>query len=198
MIFLWILAFLVALGSSQPAFAHAPIEGIGAFYNGMLHPALVPTHLMLILGLGILYGQRAPSPGRLGWFGFVAAFWTGLASAQWLKVEVPVVVFLILAVMAGLLVALERFSDAAMIVPVSIAAGLGIGLDSTPATEQEAWVVPIGIAIGGVALISCVGGLAASLCQPWQRIGLRVAGSWIAAASIIVLALALSDIERMG
>ena len=45
-----------------------------------------------------------------------------------------------------------------------------------------------GTAIGGVLLPSIIAGLVTSLLRPWQRIGVRVIGSWIAAGSSMALA----------
>ena len=60
------------------------------------------------------------------------------------------------------------------------------------------WLALLGTATGGALLISYVGGLAAALVQPWQRIGVRVAGSWTAAGAGIVLALALAGPQTTG
>ncbi len=38
--------------------AHAPIEGMDSFYNGVLHPVLVPAHLLAIVSAGLLIGQQ--------------------------------------------------------------------------------------------------------------------------------------------
>ena len=42
-----------------PALAHSPIPGIGGFYNGLLHPLLVPAHLLALVALGLWLGQQA-------------------------------------------------------------------------------------------------------------------------------------------
>ena len=55
-----------------------------------------------------------------------------------------------------------------------------------------------GTAVGGVLLLSYVGGIAASLARPWQRIGIRIAGSWTAASAGIVLMLALAGPKTAG
>jgi hydrogenase/urease accessory protein HupE len=184
---------------SEPALAHAPIKGIGTFYNGVLHPVLVPAHLLMIFGLGLLLGQHAPQASRVAWFGFVLAFWIGLAGA-WLGYSIPDVVPLAFAMSAGLLVAFERIGHFGIAAALAAAAGLCLGLASAPEgiAEGERWLVLLGTATGGVLLISYVGGLAAALVRPWQRIGVRVAGSWTAAGAGIVLALALAGPPTTG
>ena len=40
------------------AWAHGEIKGVGAFYSGVLHPFLSPAHLIALVALGLLFGQR--------------------------------------------------------------------------------------------------------------------------------------------
>jgi urease accessory protein len=183
------LALFVAI--AEPALAHAPIKGIGTFYNGVLHPVLVPAHLLLVVGLGLLLGQHAPRLSRDAWFAFVAAFWIALATGHTLGAAVPQAALPALAFVAGLLVALELTFGVAIFMALSAAAGVGIGFDSTPdgGQHREMWLALAGTAIGGMLLLSYVGGFASCCVRPWQRIGIRVAGSWIAASAGIVLAL---------
>jgi hydrogenase/urease accessory protein HupE len=183
----------------EAALAHAPIKGIGTFYNGVLHPVLVPAHLLTIFGLGLLLGQHAPQASRVGWFSFVVAFWAGLAGTR-LGYAVPDVVLLALALCAGLLVALDRIGHLGIAFVLAAAAGFCLGLDSAPEgiAEGERWLALLGTATGGVLLISYVGGFAAGLVRPWQRIGVRIAGSWTAAGAGIVLALALAGPQTTG
>ena len=192
-------SFACACLAPEAALAHAPLKGIGTFYNGVRHPVLVPAHLLTIFALGLLLGQHAPRASRVGWFGFVIAFWAGLAGTR-LGYAVPDVVLLALAMCAGLLVALERIGHLGIALALAAAAGLCLGLDSAPEgiAEGERWLALLGTATGGVLLISYVGGLAAGLVRPWQRIGVRVAGSWTAAGAGIVLALALAGPPPTG
>lgn len=135
------IQFVVALASLvvmvEPALAHAPIKGIGTFYNGVLHPLLIPAHLLLVVGLGLLLGQHAPRLSRYGWFAFVAAFWVGLATGHMVGPNVPQTAFLALALIAGLLVALELTLGVAFVVALAVAAGVAIGLDSVPDSAQH-------------------------------------------------------------
>ena len=55
-----IIAFLI---SAAPAQAHVPIEGVGGFYGGLLHPILVPAHALALLALGIFIGRRKHGRG---------------------------------------------------------------------------------------------------------------------------------------
>ena len=185
---------------AAPSLAHAPIKGIGTFYNGVLHPLLVPSHLLLVIAIGLWLGQHAPRPGRLGWFAFVVAFWIALAVSPSMGSSMPEPVLITFALVAGLLVVLERSFGITGMVVLATVAGLGIGLDSPPdfVQRQEMWLALIGTGTGGVLMLSYVGGIAAGLAQPWQRIGIRVAGSWTAASAALVLALALAGPRAAG
>src|SRR5262245_43628931 len=50
---------LLLLSTTLPAHAHDVI-GVGGFYGGLLHPLLVPAHLMALVALGLLMGQQPP------------------------------------------------------------------------------------------------------------------------------------------
>jgi urease accessory protein len=95
------------------------------------------------------------------------------------------------ALLAAAFVMLDRPFAAPFAAVIGIAAGLGIGLDSMPdtASGRQAWLGLLGSGIGAVLILSYVGGFAAALDRPWQRIAIRVAGSWVAASSLIVLML---------
>ena len=186
------LAILLALIlSSGPAMAHAPIKGIGAFYNGMLHPLIVPAHLLLLISFGLLLGQHAPRLSRLGWAAFVLALWAALAGGYAMEATVALPALLLVALFAAAFVILDRPFAAPFAALIGIAAGLGIGLDSMPETAsgRQAWLGLIGSGIGAVLILSYVGGFVAALGRPWHRIGIRVAGSWVAASALIVLTL---------
>lgn len=187
----FVLALASLIAAVEPALAHAPIEGIGVFYNGMLHLLFVPSQLLAVTALGLLLGQHAPQHSRCGWFAFVAAFWFGLAAGYWVGQGVPQAIFLVLALIAGLMVAFEWAFGLVFIVALATVVGVGIGLDSTPdgAPHREMSLALAGTAVGGVLLLSCVGGLASCFTRPWQRIGIRAAGSWTAATAGIVLML---------
>lgn len=186
------LALLLAM--TGPALAHAPINGLGSFYNGLLHPLLAPSHLLILLGLGLLLGQHAPPVSRWGWGAFVTAFWSGLAAGQLLAAPVPAAALLAVALTAGLLVSLSRSPGSLLLVVLAAAGGLGIGLDTAPESVEWRDGAPglAGAALGGVVLLSYAGGLAAQPRREWHRVGVRVAGSWTAASAAIVLTFALA------
>ncbi len=180
-------------GVVEPAEAHSPIKGIGAFYNGVLHPLLVPAHLLALLAVGLLIGQHAPLASRPALLTFALAAAISLTAAVLVATTVPEAALLSLALAAGLAVALSWTSG--MIVPIALAAAVGtlVGLDSRPdgVAAPQVWLALSGTGIGAVLAVTYAGGLAAWLQHPWQKIAVRVLGSWTAASAFLVLVLEL-------
>lgn len=197
-----VAASILLLVTTRPALAHAPIEGIGSFYNGFLHPLLVPAHLLILLGLGLLLGQHAPRPSRWGWLAFVFAFWSGLAARPLVVTPLPAAALLAVAFAAGLLVALNRPLAPPILAFLGAAGGLGLGLDTSSETLEwrNTSLTLAGAALGGVLILSYIGGLAAQPRRGWHCVALRVGGSWIAASAAIVLIFALAGhpVARAG
>jgi urease accessory protein len=189
-----LLAGLWCLGLSvTSALAHAPIQGIGAFYNGLLHPILVLEHLLLVVGVGLLLGQNGRQSGRYGWAAFVVALCLGLVAGYLSSAAIPQTIIPVLALIAGGCLALERPLGAWLVATIMGTAGLAIGLDSRPdgIPYRQIWLAQTGTAIGGVLLLSYIGGMAASMTRPWHRIAIRVAGSWVVAVATVALSLTI-------
>jgi urease accessory protein len=186
-----ILVFLMAAPVS--AYAHSPIKGIGTFYNGLLHPVLVPAHLLALVAIGLLLGQHAPRASRLALPAFSMAMALALAVIAMIAPAVPPWLPLAVALMAGLAVALSWSGGALPTSVLAIAAGTLVALDSAPdgVPEQQVWLALAGVGLGAVLVVTYFGGLAAWLDRPWQKIAVRVLGSWIAASAMLVLTLDL-------
>lgn len=176
----------------EAAWAHAPVPGVGAFWNGVLHPVLVPLHLLALLGTGMALGQNAPRASRVALPLFVVA----LAAAVTLPGTggLPAATLLAVALAAGLLTALGSGS-VTLTTAIAVAAAAAVGLDSAPmeATAGQPGLTTLGTLAGSLLVVVLAGGLAAAAAAPWQRIAVRTAGSWIAAAALIALALATAD-----
>lgn len=176
-----------------PAMAHGPVAGIGAFYSGLLHPLMVPAHLLALVMLGLLVGQAGMTAMRRGYAGFLPGLVLGLGLAvfdgYW-PLEHPL---LLLSASAGLVVALQwRLPAAALYTLAGAGAGLMIGIDSGPdgGTRGQRLGALLGTGLGAFACLLLVGDLAERTRRHWQRVLLRVLGSWGAAAALLVLALA--------
>ena len=177
---------------ATPALAHPPPFGVADFFGGLIHPAFVSAHLMAILGLGILIGQQTPRGSRAAAVVFIVALIAALAVLRF-GVAPPFTLEAVLfsALMGGVLAALALPLPKALGWVLAAVTGTAIGLDSPPEvmSVREADQMLIGTAIGGTLLLVVIVEIAARLTTPWQRIGARVLGSWIAASAMLVLAI---------
>jgi urease accessory protein len=187
------VALLLALPAT--ASAHSAISGVGDFFGGVLHPLTTPTHLLVLLGLGLLAGQRSPLNLKvpLAVFIPVSAIALLLTTTGVAKSIYPPVLIGI-ALVAGVLVALEKPLPAIATGAIFAFAALALGLDSAVETGSAISIAKtlLGTWLG---LILAVADIAYYLSfftkQKWQQTGIRVAGSWITAASFMILAFAL-------
>ena len=185
----------LALVVSETAWAHSPIQGIGNFYNGLLHPILVPAHLLLLIAVGLLLGQQGPRRVELALGVFAAATVVGLVMA-WFSIGTGLeTLVLALSAAVGLLVAISPQMALLWCVVIALLAGLFLGIDSAQeelsGKDKLVTLFGSGVAIYFLALYPLA--LADYFNKKaWQKIGIRIIGSWIAASSLLVLALSLS------
>ncbi len=182
---------LAGLTLATPAFAHAPIMGIGGVVGGVLHALLIPEHGLSLLALGLVLGRQQRATRRLGLLVFMAALICGLVAAALTGEETCAGDALVMAAgLLGLLVA-AAWMPPFLGLPLAAIAGLTIALDSRPdgTTTAEAIRMLIGSGIGATAALIVVAEGSTLLRGHTQFIAARVAGSWIAAISILVLSL---------
>jgi hypothetical protein len=172
--------------------AHSPIAGIGVFYNALLHPLIVPHHALVLVGLSLALGQQGRPAARLGLLVLWVAFAVGLGAAMAGMALAPQDRgLLFLAAVVGASVTIAAHLPRWLIGTASLAAGLMLGLDSAPdPASQHDTVLSVAGLCSGIALTSTViAGTCLTLHKAWMQIGIRIMGSWIAAASVLVLAL---------
>jgi hydrogenase/urease accessory protein HupE len=188
-------ASAAALTLPTAAWAHGEIKGIGAFYSGVLHPFISPAHLIALLALGLLFGQRGVPSSRGALAALTGALALGLAfSARMTGLPEPDLPLLVLAMLLGLAVVVARPWPAVVIGVMSALTGLCVGLGSAPdgMAAAQRWNALVGTFIGASLCTACVAGLVHGAQQPWARIGVRVVGSWLTASAILVLTLAVA------
>ncbi len=167
------------------------MPGMAGFGSGLVHALVTPAHLLLLLGLSLWLAQQPAHRMRTAWLPFAAAVATGLlATTQ--GVVAPAVLLPGLALATGLLVA------AAVPAPVQLrwvllaAAGFALGLDSGVdggAAPTAVAITLLGTWLGALLYLANGAHYAALLPRRrWVMVGMRVAGSWIAAISLLVLA----------
>lgn len=188
------LVLLLAL-VSEPALAHSPIKGIGNFYNGLLHPIFVPAHLLLLIALGLLIGQKGIYENRMAFVVFLATTAIGLIGA-WFSVGGDMEILLLSgAAIIGLLIASNLSIGHYLCAAIAALIGLFIGIDSAQETlsGNVKLVTLFGSGVGiYLSLVYSMGFADYFNKKPWQKIGVRVIGSWIAASSLLVMTLSYS------
>jgi len=192
MIFRLIPATTILLLASVPeAAAHSPIKGIGAFYNGLLHPVLILPHLLALAAVGLLIGQNAPRTSRIVLPIVTACLVCGLAFGIGRLAAPPQWALLAVGLASGLLVAVAWPGGILLPGALAIVAAALVALDSPPDTTRadQMRLMLAGNGLGAILVVTYCGGIAALVRKPWQRIGVRVAGSWIAAIALLALAL---------
>lgn len=183
--------FVAFVAMVEPASAHT-VFGMTGFAGGFLHPLVVPTHLMAVTALVLLIGQQ-------GWgysavIVYAAAIIAGLGAIA--LAYVPTLAeegVLVVVAAAGLLVALARSLPRSLGLLLAGAAGLALALNSPPEaiSLRDANLALLGTATGAVIVLLALMQVASRLTRPWQCIGARILGSWVAASAILVLALRL-------
>jgi hypothetical protein len=183
---------IVALSASLagPAHAHLVNTGFGAFYDGLAHVALTPADLLIVVALALLAGQRGKRAARYALFALPIAWLAGgIVGARWPSAgALPLLTTLSFAI-AGALVALNAKVRDVGVAALAVAAGVLHGL------VNGATMAPAGasaLALGGaITAIFCLSAILSAevtaLPVGWPRIVVRVAGSWIAAAGLLML-----------
>lgn len=188
----WVLAGLVLPGLAH---AHSAVAGMNSFYAGLLHPLLTLPHVLVLLGLGIWLGQHPPLRLKTP----MLAYATGCAAALLLTTRIAMppssqTAVVAVALGCGLLVAasarLHIGLRATVAAVAAIAVALDSGVDGAPANLATALTL-LGTWISTTVLVANIAYYTA-LCpqRPWVQIALRIAGSWMAAVSLLVLAFA--------
>ena len=183
-------AVLAFAASSNAAQAHDFIEGAG-FLNGFLHPLLVPSHALPLLAFGLMTGQQS---SRI----FLAALFpvaliAGILLIMYAIFPIDLIPTVLLAsgACAGLLTALARPLPRIIPATILIAGGLSLIIDSVPSVVsiRDTLLALSGTVFTATLTLGLAAFLATILTRDWQRIGVRIVGSWIAASTLLVLAL---------
>jgi urease accessory protein len=169
------------------ASAHLVTTGLGPVYDGIGHLVMTPEDLIPVVALALLAGLRGPAPGRralftlpLAWFagGLLGSYIGGLPT-----LPVAAISFLIL----GVLVAADLKLSRKLFASIVIAVGFVHGVFNGVALKEGAGILGlIGIMATLFVIVAIVSALIVSLRQPWTRIAVRVAGSWVAAMGMLM------------
>jgi urease accessory protein len=164
---------------------------IAAFLAG-LWQFFLPTHLLAVgaLGLAVGQGRRVVLLAPFG-LGLMAG---ALVIASAVRETPAATPLLAIAALAGVFVVLAWRPPFWLSAALAFAAGGAIALNSPPhaLTIPGAIAMQVGAGVAALGTLALVALIALRASRPWQHIGVRVVGSWIAASAILVLALRLA------
>jgi hydrogenase/urease accessory protein HupE len=169
--------------------AHLVTTGLGPLYDGLSHFALTPEDVMPALALALLAGLRGATHGRRVIFMLPGAWLLGgvlgLATPGALS---PTVTVISVVLLGGLVAVDARLSLGATIVLATLLGVVHGYLNGTTMGQPGLGTVGLlGIVVGVFTLVALAASFVVSLRVAWARIGVRVAGSWIAAIGMLLL-----------
>jgi urease accessory protein len=170
--------------------AHLASTGLGPFYDGATHFAISPNEFIPVIALALLAGLRGYRTGRLTLFVLpVSWFLGGLGGLAMPKVSQSMALTCISFLILGALVAFDARLRPSAVTALAIVLGATTGYVNGSGMS-EAMLGALGL-VGSVTvlfiLVALTTALVVSLRIPWTRIVVRVAGSWIAAAGLLLL-----------
>ncbi len=191
-----ILFFVSSALLPQIALAHSPIKGIGYFLNGMLHPLLVPSQVITIIALGLLYGQHTADKNKKSVLIFLMAIIAGLAYTGIFVTPGVSILLLVIATLIGLIIISGLTLPQAVYIVLAVVVGCIVGFDSAQVDlDTKSTIVSLfGSGVGIYFLFLYSMALSESLTRKkWQIIAVRIIASWLCASAIMVLALSFSQ-----
>ncbi|CAA0118178.1 Uncharacterised protein [Halioglobus japonicus] len=169
------------------------MTGIGEFYGGILHPLLVLSHALPLVVFALMLGQRGMRAMRFSYPPYILALAAGLLLAGFeVQPALPFQeILLLFAMLCGLGVAAQRSPPERALAVIAAFIGLLVGMDSgvTGLDRRETFAALLGCWLGATLLLMMVAGVAEMAQQAWQRVALRIIGSWTTASAVLVLAL---------
>lgn len=189
--FQWMVSavFILLILFPAPAEAHLNSTGLGPVYDGLLHFLLSPEDLLPVLALALLAGQRGAEHGRRVLFVLPTAWFAGglmgLTTHTSGSTALTCISFLLLGVLLALDAKLTLRATTTLAVIVGLFHGFlnGTGM-GRPA---DGGLVVLGLIFGIFVLAAVAAAFVVRLRRQWERIAVRVAGSWIAASGLLML-----------
>jgi hydrogenase/urease accessory protein HupE len=197
----------VILAAPTSAHAHLVTTGMGPVYDGIGHWSSTPEDILPALAVAILAGLRGPAAGRQAMFALPVSWLIG-GLVGMLMSTVPelsrpmlsgiiAATFLLPGILALSDVKLPTWVVAFVVAFVGLVHGFfdAGGLRDEGAATSVGILQIIGMSVTLFVLVTLLSALVISLRKPWWlRIVARVAGSWIAAAGLLLLGWSLRGV----
>jgi len=183
------LGSMMLAGVAAPCHAHMVESGLGPVYDGLLHFVLTPQDLLPVLALAVLAGLGGKTHARLAVL-LLPLAWL-VAGAVGARVAQPLpesIAWLPLLLLGGLLAVDRRGSPAVLaILAVALGAWLGYGNGAAMGVAGADIRAVLGSAGAVFVATALLAACAVAWQAGWMRIAWRVAGSWVAAAGLLLL-----------
>ena len=186
---IWLVSFTAS------AHAHSTVKGVGDLYAGLLHVLTALEHVLPFIALSLLAGQRGlKAQAEAVLLVFPVALMIGAATALWVRPLPGLAYFNVAsAILLGGLVAAAWPLPGAVFYGLVIVFGISHGFANGEAISGsiKAYLFILGIGLAGLAVLAYGTLMVDFLLRRkagWLHIAVRVAGSWIAAIGVLVLA----------
>lgn len=175
--------------------AHLVNTGIGPVYDGIAHLFVSFEDLLAVMAIALLTGLNGPLAGRRMLFTLPLAWLLGgLAGTLIPAAPLPWTPATLSLLVIGVLAAADTRLAPAAVTALAFVLGLLHGWQNGAAMAAAGLQATglLGTSVAVFVIAALVAALVVALRQPWTRIAVRVAGSWIAASGLLLLGWALS------
>ena len=194
------LALLLICVAGQAA-AHGTLAGGNSFYAGAAHPFVAFEHLLALLALGLLVGPLNERQIGLAALALTVGVLAGVLAQTQIVASFSTAIFSTaifgIALLFGAVLVLARPMPASGMIAATCVLGGLVGADTDvlgaagiPLTTRV--LATLGLLIGAQVIVLNAAAVARFVQSRGWGVVPRVAGSWIAAISVLVLTLRLT------
>lgn len=186
---IWVVLGLIAIPSTGSA--HLVDSGVAPFYDGWMHFWYSPLDWLPVFTLGLIGGFSGLRTARLTFWALVSG-WLAGAWIGWNGTTIgsPELIGGIITLALGSWSAAGRSLVPWIATTLAVLTGLllGSGNGAAVAVTDSSPTTVAGMVVGGTILLLWTSAIAATRPDGWQRLTLRVLGSWSAAVGLLSLA----------
>lgn len=182
------LVLLLALLLPDEAAAHLVTTGMGPVYDGSLHLLLTPEDLLPVLALAAYAGLRGARYGRQVLFVLPLSWFIGGMAGMYIQATTSLPLAALSFLLVGLLVAADLNLPLFLFTPIALFLAVMHGvMNGLALRDGPGSLGLLGISCTIFVLVALLSASVLSLTTSWQKIAIRVMGSWVAAAGLLML-----------